>query len=44
VGLTAKAAIREVFRNDAASNEVLFQLVRGRTGAAPRIYRIQVER
>jgi len=44
VSLTAKAAVREVFRNDAASNEILFQLVRSRTGAAPRIFRIQVER
>jgi hypothetical protein len=44
VSLTAKAGVRAVFRNDAASNEVLFQLVRSRTGAAPRIFRIQVDR
>jgi hypothetical protein len=44
VAQTAKAAIREVFRDDARSNEILFQLVRSRTGAAPRIFRIQVDR
>ncbi len=44
VTLTAKTAVREVFRNDAASNEILFQLVRGRSGQAPRIFRIQVDR
>jgi hypothetical protein len=44
VSLTAKTAVREVFRNDAASNEILFQLVRARSGQAPRIFRIQVDR
>lgn len=44
VTLTAKTAVREVFRDDAASNEVLFQLVRSRSGQAPRIFRIQVDR
>ncbi len=41
---TAQAAIRETFRDDAASNEILLQLVRGRSGLAPRITRITVDR
>lgn len=44
VTLTAKTSVREVFRNDVASNEILFQLVRSRSGQAPRIFRIQVDR
>ena len=44
VSLTAKTAIREVFRNAAVSNEILFQFVRSRSGLAPRIYSISIDR
>lgn len=41
---TAKTAIREVFRNSVTSNEILLQLVRNRSGLAPRIHSITVDR